>query len=663
VRGDASIVGFEVASYDKTYPLVIDPILIYSSFLGGTASDFGYALAVDASHSVYLTGHTYSLDFPTKEPYHGPYTGAHPKVFVTKLNAAGDAMVYSTYLGGNGYDYGYGIALDSTGNAYVAGYTNSTNFPRKNAYQKAKAGEYDAFVTKLNPDGNALVYSTYLGGSGKDGAAAIAVDSAGNAYITGKTESKNFPLMKPFQSVFAGGESDAFAVKLNSTGNTLIYSTYLGGNDRDAGSAIALDSSGSVYVTGVTRSTNFLLENPLQSAKLGTEDAFVLKLNPAGDALDYSTYLGGTDADDGRGIAVDTSGSAYVTGATRSNDFPLKSPAPGGDHNSGLYDAFITKFTPAGNALVYSTYLGGNGTDYGSGIAVDTALNASVSGYTTSDDFPLVQAFQGLHLGLWDAFVAKLGPAGNTLAYSSYLGGSKDDYARGIVVDSDGYAYVTGWTHSDDFLVTPAALQPTKAGAWDAFVTKINNTNFIPPVARFSATPQRGVAPLTVKFTNSSTGDISKWAWDFGDNRTSSKRNPNHVYANPGNYTVSLTVTGLGGKSTKVRANYISAELPPSISVVTPNGGEIWPQGSTQTIAWSYTGSPGSVVRIELLSNGKPISTLSAARSIGKDGAGSYAWKIPLSRTPGDKYKIWLSTDKDIIDVSDGNFTISEIGQ
>jgi len=258
--------------------------------------------------------------------------------------------------------------------------------------------------------------------------------------------------------------------------------------------------------------------------------------------------------------------------------------------------------------------------------------------------------------------VAKLDADGNRLVYSSYLGGSKDDYARGIAVDSAGYAYVTGWTHSDDFPVTSGTLQPTKAGGWDAFVTKINNTNFIPPVARFSAKPQQGVAPLTTNFTDSSTGKISKWHWDFGDNQTSTKHNPTHVYGKPGKYTVSLTVTGPGGKSTKARANYISAELPPGISVVSPNGGEIWPPGSTQTIAWSYTGSPGSVVRIELLKAGAPVSTLSASSPIGKDGAGSYAWKIALSRTPGDNYKISLHTDKDFTDVSDGNFTIGVSG-
>jgi PKD repeat protein len=656
------VFGFEVASYDRRYPLVIDPILIYSSYLGGIGSDYGYALAVDASGQVTLTGHTLSHDFPTQEPFHGPYGGTYAKVFVTKLNAAGDALVYSTYLGGNGRDYGYGIALDEAGNTYIAGYTDSTNFPKKNAYQKARAGGWDAFVTKLGPDGKTLVYSTYLGGTKDEGATAIAVDSRGQAYITGRTASRKLPLVSPFQPQFGGGESDAFVAKFNAAGKGLIYSTYLGGNDRDGGSAIAVDSSGNAYVTGTTRSSNFLLENPFQNTRMGSQDAFLLKLNPAGDALVYSTYLGGADQEEGRGVAVDSSGSAYVTGATRSADFPVKNPGPGREHNAGSFDGFITKFSPGGNAISYSTYLGGAGADYGSAIAVDTAFNAYVSGHTASRDFPLEQAFDTEHGSLWDGFVAKLNASGNELIYSSYLGGSNDDYGRAIAVDAAGYAYVTGWTHSDDFPVTPNALQPVKAGAWDAFITKINNTNFNPPVAAFSAKPKRGQAPLTVKFKDSSTGNITAWQWDFGDNQTSSDRNPTHIYVNSGTYTVALTTSGPGGNNTRIRPTYIIADAQPGISAVAPNGGEIWPLDSTQTIRWSYTGNPGSFVRIELLMNGLPVSTIKAAIAIGKDGTGSCSWTIPSSRVPGDKYKISLTTNEGSTDLSDGNFTIDQVG-
>ncbi len=655
------VFGFKVAFYDQRYPLVIDPILIYSSYFGGTGADYGYALAVDSSGQVTLTGHTLSHDFPAKEPFHGPYTGTKAKVFVTKLNAAGDALVYSTYLGGNGYDFGYGVALDSSGNACITGYTDSTNFPRKNAFQKTRGGGWDAFVTKLGPGGNTLVYSTYLGGSEDEGGSAIAVDSGGNAYVTGRTASRNFPLASPFQSAFAGGESDAFVAKLNDTGKALVYSTYLGGNDRDGGSGIAVDASGQAYVAGTTRSADFLLENPFQNARLGSQDAFLLKLSPTGDALVYSTYLGGSDQEEGKGIAVDASGNAYLTGNTRSADFPVKNPVPGLEHAAGYYDAFVTKFSPGGNTLLYSTYLGGTGLDYGVGIAVDAFSNAYVTGHTASSDFPLEKAFVNEHRSFWDGFVVKLTAAGNQLIYSSYLGGSKDDYARGIAVDSDDYAYVTGWTHSDDFLVTSNALQPIKAGAWDAFITKINNTNFIPPVAGFSAKPQRGRAPLTVRFTDSSSGDITSRQWDFGDNQTSSKRNPTHTYLNPGIYTVSLNVSGPGGSSAKIRPAYITADAQPSVRVTTPNGGEIWPPGSTQTIQWTYTGNPGTLVRIELIRNGVPISTIKPANPIGEDGTGSCSWKIPSAREPGDNYRISLTSNEGSNDLSDGNFTIGQV--
>lgn len=666
-NGSDHVFGFEVASYDKRYPLVVDPILIYSSYLGGAGGDYGYAIAVDASGSAYLTGFTLSQDFPTEAPFHGPYKNTNAKVFITKLNPAGDALVYSTYLGGSGNDYGYGIAVDATGSAYVAGYTNSTNFPRREAYQTARAGDYDAFVTKLGPSGNVLVYSTYLGGTAKDGASGIAVDGSGSAYIAGTTASLNFPLAKAFQLVFGGGASDAFVAKLDQTGKALIYSTYLGGQEVDGAYAIAVDSSSNAYVTGKTRSKNFLLENPYQSQILGLEDAFVLKLNQSGDApvaLVYATYLGGTGLDEGRGITVDASGSAYVTGATRSADFPVMNPISGEENNSGFYDVFVTRFTPSGNNTEFSTYLGGGGLDYGMGIAVDADANVYLSGHTNSSNFPLMSAFQTVHTGVWDGFVAKLNSANSTLIYSSYLGGSKDDYASAIAIDSANYAYVTGWTHSDDFPITPAARQPQKAGGWEAFVTKINNTNFIPPVAKFGATPRRGLAPLTVKFSNSSTGDITSRLWDFGDGQTSTVKRPVHVYTNPGFYNVSLTVSGPGGTSTKVHGNnYITADPPAIIKVTSPNGGEIWPTDSTQTITWSYGGNVGSTVRIELLMDGSAVSTISAGSLIGKEGAGSYTWKIPSSRVAKETYRITITTDKDITDMSDGDFSIIKLSE
>jgi hypothetical protein len=398
-----------------------------------------------------------------------------------------DPLIYSTYLGGSGYDYGFGVALDSAGNAYVTGWTASTDFPTMNPSQPANGGQYDAFVSKINPTGSALVYSTYLGGSGSDGGQGIAVDAEGNAYITGGTTSTDFPTMNPFQA-FLDGSDDAFVTKLNSTGSALIYSTYLGGSGAGSGSGIAVDVSGDAYVTGFTSSTDFPVTPGAFQTKCGGTclgNAFVTKVSPKGSALIYSTYLGGSGVDDGNGggIVVDSAGNAYVTGGTGSNDFPV---TPGafqttcGGNNCAYpdFDAFVTKLNPSGSALVYSTHLGGSGDDYGWGIGVDGVGNAYVTGRTSSSDFPTKNPFQSALGGGYDAFVSKLNSSGSALIYSTYLGGSgdEDEFGAAIAVDGGSNAYVVGSSSSTDFPVTPRALQTHWGGHGDAFVTKFNSS-------------------------------------------------------------------------------------------------------------------------------------------------------------------------------------------
>jgi len=464
---DKAVYAFNVPDYDKTRPLIIDPVLVYSTYLGGSGNDWGYGIAVDSSGNAYVIGATDSTDFPTQNAFQRTYGGGIFDVFVTKLNSSG-SLVYSTYLGGSGYDWGYGIAVDSSGNAYVTGLTFSTDFPTQNAFQRRFGGANDVFVTKLNSSGS-LVYSTYLGGSDMDWGCGIAVDSSGNAYVTGWTWSADFPTQNAFQRRF-GGANDAFVTKLNSSGS-LVYSTYLGGSRPDWGYGIAVDSSGNAYVTGRTLSTDFPTRNAFQRTfgGGGDFDAFVTKLNPSG-SLVYSTYLGGSGGDRGHGIAVDSSGNAYVTGETYSTDFPTKNAFQ--RTFGGEWDAFVTKLNPSGS-LVYSTYLGGSGDDEGYGIAVDSSGNAYVTGLTDSTDFPTTQnAFQRTFIG--DAFVTKLNPSGS-LVYSTYLGGSGMDWGRGIAVDSSGNAYVTGETYSPDF-PTKNAFQRTYGyggGIWDVFVTKL----------------------------------------------------------------------------------------------------------------------------------------------------------------------------------------------
>jgi Beta-propeller repeat len=314
--------------------------LVYSTYLGGSGQDTGYGIAVDSSGNAYVTGWTSSTDFPTMNPLQATNGGGNFDAFVAKLNTAGSALVYSTYLGGNGQDQGFGIALDGSGNAYVGGTTTSSDFPTMNPLQPANGGIFNAFVTKLNPTGSALVYSTYLGGSAYDYGQGIAVDNSGNAYVTGVTTSTDFPTMNPLQPTY-GGNGDAFVTKLNPTGSALVYSTYLGGSGQDTGYGIAADSSGNAYVTGLTPSTDFPTMNPFQPKIGGSGDAFVAKINPVGSAFVYSTYLGGSSSDAGQGIAVDSSGNAYVMGTTSSRDFPTMNPLQ--PSNAGGGDAFVAK--------------------------------------------------------------------------------------------------------------------------------------------------------------------------------------------------------------------------------------------------------------------------------------------------------------------------------
>ena len=468
-------VGFEVGAYDHTHTLVIDPTLTYSTYLGGSNDDIGYAIAVDGTGAAYVAGYTTSTNFPTQAPFQASVAG-QSDAFVTKLNATG-SLIYSTYLGGsNGADYAQGIAVDGTGAAYVAGYTTSTNFPTQAPFQASNAGVGGgAFITKLNAAGSALIYSTYLGGSNTDIAQGIAVDGSGAAYVTGYTVSSNFPTQLPFQASNAGSK-DVFVSKLNATGQTLIYSTYLGGSNNDIAQGIAVDGTGAAYVTGSTSSAGFPTQLPFQGSNAGSKDAFVTKLNATGQALTYSTYLGGSSIDSGWGIAVDGAGAAYVAGFTNSTNFPTHLPFQASD--AGQSDAFVTKLNAAGSALTYSTYIGGSGDDFAHGIAVDGSGAAYVAGYTNSTNFPTQAPFQASNAGQTDAFVTKLNAAGSALTYSTYLGGSGYDVGWPIGIDGTGAAYVTGYTLSADF-PTQAPFEAAYSGSYDAFVTKLSGTTSV----------------------------------------------------------------------------------------------------------------------------------------------------------------------------------------
>ena len=460
--------GFSLGdNYNPALPLVIDPVLSYSTYLGGSGGDKGNAITVDGSGNAYIAGVTTSSDFPTE----GEYQTAQGEsdVFVTKLNSTGNDLVYSTYLGGSLNDHCGGISVDGAGNAFIAGLTTSSDFPTEGEYQTDQ-GNNDVFVTKLNSTGNDLVYSTYLGGSLNDHCGGISVDGAGNAFVTGFTYSSDFPIEGEYQT--AQGESDVFVTKLNSSGNDLVYSTYLGGSDNDRGYGISIDGSGNAYLAGWTASTDFPTEGEYQ-ADPGDDhiDAFVTKLNSSGNVLTYSTYLGGSHDDYGYGVSVDDSGNAYITGNTVSSDFPTM-----GEYQThqGATDVFVTKLNSSGNDLVYSTYLGGSSGDAGIDIFVNGSGNAHVVGVTISTDFPIEEEYQTSQGGN-DVFVTKLNSSGNDLVYSTYLGGVSDEAGIGICVDDYDKAYITGYTGSSNF-PTREEYQ-TNQGYDDAFVTKISEAD------------------------------------------------------------------------------------------------------------------------------------------------------------------------------------------
>ena len=467
-------IGFQLGKYDESKPLVIDPVvtLNYSTYLGGDSWDYGYCIAVDGSGCVYMAGATNSTNFPVHDAYQAINAGEHD-VFITKVNAAGNAIIYSTYLGGSDYDDGNGIAVDSSGCAYVTGYTSSTDFPLKNAFQSTFKGVSEVFITKLDAAGDELIYSTYLGGDNWDRGYGIAVDGDGCAYVTGYTMSTDFPVRNAYQSTLTGFRT-AFITKMNTAGNDLIYSTYLGGSGSDYSNGIAVDSSGCVYVAGSTDSTDFPVLNAYQSLKNGLIDVFITKLSADGNSLVFSTYLGGAGSDYCNGIAVDGDGCAYVTGTTRSTDFPVRNAYQ--STLTGFDTAFITKMNTAGDDLIYSTYLGGSGNNTGWSIVTDASGCAYVTGYTTSTDFPVKNAYQSANAGGSDVFVTKLSAAGNALIYSTYLGGSDTDIGRGIAVDTGGRAYVTGYTQSANF-PTQNPVQAALGGLSDAFVFKITYTD------------------------------------------------------------------------------------------------------------------------------------------------------------------------------------------
>jgi uncharacterized protein (TIGR03437 family) len=502
LRGKRTV-GFEVAGRDPDKALTIDPILVYSTFLGGSNTDWAPGIAVDALGKTYVAGSTYSTDFPIAGGVYIRKSGLGDvdDVFVAKLNGDGTALEYSTYLGGRLSDEAWRIRVDSSGKAYVVGYTASADFPRTpNAYQLVYGGgQHDAFLAILNPAGSTLVYSTFLGGNQDDGCYDIALDNLNRVYLTGYTSSSNFPTTPGALRTGPAGGADAFVAKLDPALGQLIYSTYLGGSDNDYSSAIKVNDQYQAYVAGLTYSTDFpTTPGVFQPQVAGHDDSFVAKLNPSGTALIFSTYLGGNCEEETYGLALDRDGNAYLTGYVETKNFPATPGAFQTSHHGGADDAFVAKVDVTGAFLHYATYLGGSDNDVGGDIAVDTIGNAYILGYTKSADFPTTPAaLQSTFNGEWDAFLVKLNRRGSHLGYSTYLGGRGEDYGRGLALDAAGDLYLSGWTNYGDYPTTPGVLQPTFGGAWDAFISKLRLPT-ITTVSAASFLPGMPVAPESI---------------------------------------------------------------------------------------------------------------------------------------------------------------------
>jgi hypothetical protein len=644
LTGGAGEIAFDVQDYDRSLPLVIDPTLTFSTYLGGSGQDSASCVAVDTTGNAYVTGWTESLDFPESP---GPRLGKSGGVdaYVAKISPSGH-LLYVTYLGGSGDDRGYGIAVDTSGDAVVVGWTYSGDFPIVNAAQPRLGGGRDGFIAKLNPAGTALVFSTYWGGSGADSSNGVALDATGNIYVSGETASANFPVLNGFQNKSGGGD-DAFIAKFSAFG-TELFSTYLGGLADDRATAIAVDASGNAYITGSTYSPNFPVVNAFQPALGGGQDAFAAKLSSGGNALLYSTYIGGSGGtpgapETGNGIAVDSAGSAYIAGTTSSSNFPTVNALQ--PSLSGSQDAFALKVSPTGSALVYSTYLGGSSFDFATGIAVDGNGEAYIAGYTASTDFPIANSLQSSNAGGYDAFMAQANPVGNMLEISTYLGGSGSDAAYGIALDTNGGVYLVGQTSSTNFPAASAiqAFETAVAASFVADMRVVSNQPPMPPSIHIDFPAQGNSVSGTVSLSGWAVDNTSFIGTAIGSVQvlvdgqpvgiaTYGVNRPDVCAAYPGRpgcpnvgfafewntaglssgthtVTVSATDTDATPDTGAANVSVIITAVPPSVHVDLPAAGSVL-SGSALVAGWAVDNASAvgtAIGSVQVLVDGRPV--------------------------------------------------------
>lgn len=692
-RLNNNVASFDIARYDPSGTLVIDPTVAFATFIGGPGNESVHGLALDSNGNIIVAGVTSSTNLPTISTVVQPgYNGSTQDTitgdaFIASLQPSGSAVNWITYLGGSADDLAYGVAVDSSNNIYITGMTNSTNFPVKNAAYGTFLGAGgnklnplgDAFLTKLNSAGQ-LVYSTYFGGSADDWGTAVTVDNSGDAYIAGWTLSTNLPVgASSYQKGYKGNggnpdycsgcgpvitTGDAFAAKFDPNGKFL-WTTYIGGTLDDFASAIAVDKTGNVYVAGTTQSSNFPVSAGAFQTTYGGEstvqaqpnihmgDAFVVKLDPNGANLLYGTYLGGSGDDGAYGLAIDSSGDAYVTGATVSPNFPVtagafqstfKGPSTApivSNHPTFVYgDAFVAKLNPTGTALLYATYFGGSGDDCGQAIAIDSNGNAYITGQTASHDFPITAgATQATYSGsggenyaVGDAFLFQLDPKGATELYGTYLGGNQDDAAAAIAIDGSGDAWIAGYTLSQNFPATRGAFQSVYNG---------NNRLGIPYgdafVAKFSGLSAISNAPsitpggVVPVYSTATSLQPGAWFSIYGNNLATATTVWN------GNFPTSLggttvTVDGKNAYLWFVSAGQINAQAPDDSNL-----------GSVPVTVTNSLGSVSSTVTLApqspsflLLADGKHVTgIIITPNGTGSQGGGTYDLLGPTSAGPG----------------------------
>jgi hypothetical protein len=561
-------IGFSVEDYDDTKPLVIDPVLAYSTYLGGSEWDWPNAIKVDRIGNAYICGFTGSLNFPTTTGQMVP--GGSSDAFIAKIRPDG-SLEYSTFLGGVGADTAQALAVDASGTVTLTGETQSTDFPVIGAMQPTYAGGPggDAFIAKLDASGSTLLYSSYFGGSGTDAGVAITTDGTGTMYVAGLTNSVDFPLVTPLQSRFGGGFADAFLAKLNAEGTALLYSTYLGGSASDEPSGMTVGPAGEIYIVGGTFSNDFPVVAALQSQLSGIEDGFVAKLRADGSALTYSTYLGGSGFDRVNGAKADVDGSVLLSGFSQGG-FPTTSGAYQPFFGQGFSDAFVSRLSPDGQRFVFSTYFGGSDAEGGGSITTDAAGRIWVAGGTSSTNLPMVRSVQATYGdGGQDAFVAEFSATGSQLLFSTYLGGTDLDSALGLDVDGLGNVHVIGETESADF-PTVQPFQGAKAGSREVFVASIV-MNHAPtadagPDQTVSADAEcRATVRLDGAQSSDPDGDSLSYTWS-GSFGSATGPSPLLVLGT-GTHVITLAITdGNGGTSFDLVQVTVADTIPPDIT-------------------------------------------------------------------------------------------------